>query len=295
MAEKKDFMVFTGDVKMGDIVDANPSLLRIFHRMGMRMGFGESTVDQACAQAGVDPVTFLLIIKIYTVSDYVPSKEELDSVRVEDIMTYLYNSHKYYLEESLPAIEEAIDHLLLPATSPQKAVVTSFFNEYKRELREHFAYEEEKVFPYLEAISSGSAANRYEGRFEEDHTNIEEKIGDLKNIVLKYIPPSCDSLEASRLLVNIYALEEDLERHSDVEDKVLIPLIRKDELSAREKEILVSVAMGKLNKEIADEYDISIHTVITHRKNITRKTGIKTVAGLTVYAILNGLIDPSTI
>ncbi len=64
-----------------------------------------------------------------------------------------------------------------------------------------------------------------------------------------------------------------------------------EELSAREKEILVCVAKGMLNKEIADQFNISIYTVITHRKNITRKTGIKTVAGLTVYALLNNLID----
>ena len=67
------------------------------------------------------------------------------------------------------------------------------------------------------------------------------------------------------------------------------------DLSAREKEILVCVAKGMLNKEIADACSLSIHTVITHRKNITRKTGIKTVAGLTVYALLNNLIDSSSI
>ena len=55
------------------------------------------------------------------------------------------------------------------------------------------------------------------------------------------------------------------------------------------------VAKGMLNKEIADQENISIYTVITHRKNITRKTGIKTVAGLTVYALLNNLIDINTI
>ena len=69
----------------------------------------------------------------------------------------------------------------------------------------------------------------------------------------------------------------------------------KNELSIREQEILVCVAKGMLNKEIADKFNISIHTVITHRKNITKKTGIKTVAGLTVYALLNNLIDPSSI
>jgi len=63
------------------------------------------------------------------------------------------------------------------------------------------------------------------------------------------------------------------------------------DLSERERDILVAVAQGKTNKEIAEQYNISIHTVISHRKNITRKTGVKTVAGLTVYAFLHNLID----
>lgn len=63
------------------------------------------------------------------------------------------------------------------------------------------------------------------------------------------------------------------------------------DLTERERDILVSVARGRTNKEIADECNISVHTVISHRKNITRKTGIKSVAGLTVYALLNNMID----
>lgn len=73
------------------------------------------------------------------------------------------------------------------------------------------------------------------------------------------------------------------------------PKFEGEELSAREKEILVCVAKGMLNKEIADYFNLSIYTVITHRKNITRKTGIKSVAGLTVYALLNKLIDTDNI
>ncbi|MDR1346093.1 MAG: response regulator transcription factor [Bacteroidales bacterium] len=63
------------------------------------------------------------------------------------------------------------------------------------------------------------------------------------------------------------------------------------ELSARETDILIEVAKGLINKEIANKLNISIHTVISHRKNIIKKTGIKSVAGLTVYALLNNLID----
>ena len=129
---------------------------------------------------------------------------------------------------------------------------------------------------------------------------------------MKSLPPACDSMERLQLLLWIFALQEDLKCHTYIEDHILVPMVRllenpqryrertqvqaeeaeeHQELSSREKEILVSVAQGLLNKEIADKHNISINTVITHRKNITRKTGIKTVPGLTVYAILNNLID----
>ncbi|KIO43580.1 MULTISPECIES: response regulator transcription factor [Sanguibacteroides] len=67
------------------------------------------------------------------------------------------------------------------------------------------------------------------------------------------------------------------------------------ELSDRETEILISVVKGLQNKEIADQHHISIHTVISHRKNISRKTGIKSIAGLTVYALLHNLLDQNEI
>ncbi|MDR1459960.1 MAG: response regulator transcription factor [Bacteroidales bacterium] len=63
------------------------------------------------------------------------------------------------------------------------------------------------------------------------------------------------------------------------------------DLTEREIAVLISVAKGLMNKEIADKLSISIHTVISHRKNISRKTGIKTVSGLTVYAMINNLIN----
>lgn len=64
-----------------------------------------------------------------------------------------------------------------------------------------------------------------------------------------------------------------------------------DELSDRERDVLVELAKGLTSKEIAANLHISVHTVVTHRKNIIRKTGIKSVAGLTVYAMLNNLIE----
>ena len=66
------------------------------------------------------------------------------------------------------------------------------------------------------------------------------------------------------------------------------------ELTKRETAVLIQLAQGKTNKEVADALNVSVHTVISHRKNSTHKTGIKSVAGLTVYAMLNNLIDESS-
>ena len=87
--------------------------------------------------------------------------------------------------------------------------------------------------------------------------------------------------------------ERIIQKLSQAIDAVNTPpdVAEKNELSEREKEVLVALARGKINKEIAEIYHISIHTVITHRKNIIRKTGIKSISGLTVYAILNNLIS----
>ncbi len=92
------------------------------------------------------------------------------------------------------------------------------------------------------------------------------------------------SLPKSEIFRSLQEITRDItktEKHSN----------REERLSEREKMVLRYVALGYTNKEIAGKLFISMHTVITHRKNITRKLGIKTVSGLTVYAILNQLID----
>jgi len=87
--------------------------------------------------------------------------------------------------------------------------------------------------------------------------------------------------------------DEILKKLNDLMDKTLGDSVENEssDLSAREKDILKEVAQGLTNNEIADKLFISAHTVITHRKKITKKLGIKSVSGLTVYAIINGLIE----
>ncbi len=298
---------------MAALVETNYHLLAVLARLGMDGAFGEMTVRELCAKKHLDPTTFLLICSVYSRKDFVPSEEALRDGRIEDILRYLHQSHDYYMNNALVLIASSIENLISPCTAAQKKVIWKFFSDYKAELEKHFAYEEGEVIPYVQNLLLGKSSPTYSiDRFEENHSNIDEKLSDLKNLILKSLPTVCDDSLRVRLLNYIYALQNDLTCHTRIEDGVLVPMVRilehpgphvsvkadeepdeesGDALSAREKEILVSVAQGLLNKEIADRHNISINTVITHRKNITRKTGIKTVAGLTVYAILNNLVD----
>lgn len=93
--------------------------------------------------------------------------------------------------------------------------------------------------------------------------------------------------------ISIYDDEERIERklREAIDNCESEPHRDSNEISDREREVLVLIAGGMINKEIADRLNISVHTVIAHRKNISRKTGIKSVAGLTVYAMMNNMLD----
>ena len=108
-------------------------------------------------------------------------------------------------------------------------------------------------------------------------------------------------------ILNIYQAEEQLVKdilklhqhaHQDgypVKDMPPTPPTTGHELSAREIEVLVLITKGLINKEIADKLNIGLTTVITHRKNITEKLGIKSVSGLTIYAVMNGYVEADRI
>lgn len=233
----------------------------------------------------------------------------IEKDRLQDILNFLRKSHRYYMDVMVPQLADALEQLTAPFLPPQRETIWQFFQQYKEELTVHFAYEENIVFPYVEAMLSGERCGQYSiGEYEQNHSNVQEKLDDLKNLITKYMPRECRREDANQVLYCLYALEMDIQKHTFIEDEVLIPAATQleervgspkedaaEELSEREKEILVCVARGMQNKEIADKCNISVNTVITHRKNITRKTGIKSVAGLTVYTLLNRLIDTSNI
>ena len=304
-----DHLLLTPSMKMAELMNVSPALPGVLTRMGIPFGFGEETVEEVCRRQDVDPETFVLICSVHAYGT-LPPRERIRRAELKDVLKYLRRSHAFYTDVAMKELSEALAALTEPCDQRHRNILRKFYDEYKEELLKHLEYEEETVFPQAEAALGHDRA--VSDDYEENHSHVEEKLEDLKNLIMKYMPPACGQREIFRTLTGIFTLQEDLARHILVEDGILVPIVNRtmhttlesrfdvpgdkgEELSAREKEILVCVAKGMLNKEIADAENISIHTVITHRKNITRKTGIKTVAGLTVYALLNNLIDINTI
>jgi regulator of cell morphogenesis and NO signaling len=141
-------------------------------------------------------------------------------------------------------------------------------------------------------------------------------------MMIKYLPADAHhNNKLTATLYDIYNNEEWLSQHAEVEDHIFTPAIKRleqmtkqedvsknisqmvfkggqdnaDALSDRERDVIVGVVQGLQNKEIADQLCISVNTVITHRRNIARKLQIHSPAGLTIYAIVNGLVDISSV
>ncbi len=128
-------------------------------------------------------------------------------------------------------------------------------------------------------------------------SQIRAEIGgdDLKIVALQstHIDPS--SLLSYDAVISIYDTIDTLRKCIETLTEVSDEVSDKRELSAREKEVVVCVVKGLTNKQIADSLSLSTHTVIAHRRNISNKLQIFSPSGLTIYAIVNKLVDLSDI
>jgi len=223
-------IVFPPDIKLADLVESDFNLLNVLSRLGISPGFGDDTVSDVCDRYGIDQSTFLLICCIYAYEDYVPSAEQMVCTDPLMIVDYLHRSHSFYLEKEFVSMERDIKAMVEHCDSIQKKMVAKFFSDYKAQVENHFAYEEDVVFPYVRALVGGESREGYTiEQFEENHSNIDETLCDLKNIVMKYLPDTCDTVLRNEVLYRIFRLERDLSRHTALEEKVLIPVVNRME------------------------------------------------------------------
>lgn len=237
MNKKRSTSFYTADMKMAELVRSDYKLLLLFTRFGMELGVGEDTIAAQCVQQGVSPTLFVMICNIYSFADYRPTRKDVEDLDAEQLLSYLSRSHTYYIEARLHPMEQQLRNISDHCTASHKAVLQRFYAEYRQEVMNHFDYEENTVFPYIrKLIACHQMQPEYDiETFERNHSNIDDKLSDLKNILIKYLPGIGMAAEQTELLFQIFSLEDDLNRHTFIEDVVLIPLVRHMELLSYDK------------------------------------------------------------
>jgi regulator of cell morphogenesis and NO signaling len=304
---------YTAKDRMRDLIEDNSALLMAISRFDISLGFGDSTVADVCHKHQVDVDTFLAVVNYISFQTLPTSPVSLTS-----LIVYLKHSHTYFLEFQLPSIRrKLIEAINCSDVNNVSALILKFYDNYVHEVENHMNYENKHVFSYVDGLlqnklQDGKSITNYSAH----HNGISQKLKELKDILIRHYPQRNSHLINS-VLYDLIVCEQDLISHCDIEDTLFVPEVKKLEesikkhnrtvaanaesqdteddkieaLSNREKDIVRLVAIGRSNKEIADELCLSVHTVTTHRRNISSKLQIHSPAGLTIFAILNNLVE----
>lgn len=300
---------------MSDVICDEPALLQMMSRFGIPLGVADKTVTQVCQEHHVDTATFLALAN-FMKQGARGAAEHLPQVSVAALTDYLRRAHTYFLDYQLPAVRrKLLEALDCSQTAEVSLLIIKFYDNYMGEVRKHMQHENRKVFGYVEGLLRGERTGNYSiADFARSHSSIDVKLQELKNIIIKYYAPTEQTELLHSALYDIFTCEKDLRMHCQVEDDIFVPAVQILEnqvaltaqpadaqaenketagnvLSEREQEIVHWVVCGLSNKQIGERLFISPNTVLTHRKNIARKLDIHSVAGLTIYAIVNGIVE----
>ena len=316
----KNLKLYEPSDKMITLIKDNYSVLQALGSFGINLGFGDKTVNETCKLNAVDTYTFLAVVN-FTINGYGDFQND-DQISVPTLLHYLKASHTYYLDFQLPFIRRELQESI-NEDDALGVLIMKLYEEYAQEIRRHMKYEEKTLFPYVESLLEGRPMSDYNVEtFSKHHESADKKLRELKLMMIKYLPADAHhNNKLTATLYDIYNNEEWLSQHAEVEDHIFTPAIKRleqttkqedvsknisqmvfkggqdnaDALSDRERDVIVGVVQGLQNKEIADQLCISVNTVITHRRNIARKLQVPSPAGLTIYAIVNGLVDISSV
>lgn len=234
------------DMKLADVIHHDFNLIPVINRFGIHLGFGDGTIEEICNKRSVNTEFFLTILNTYHDPQYFP-KKHLQSFPASTLIEYLRKTHQYYLDQKIPEIKELIFKLTEESDENKDTyqLALNFFEEYQDELRDHLEREENIVYPYVtelsDGIDSGNISNKLLMQmesysitdYEDEHDNVEEKLFDLKNLIIKYLPALENDSTSYKILLELFDLEKDLREHARIEDMILVPKVEAMEFTIK--------------------------------------------------------------
>lgn len=211
-----------------DIIELNPYVLFVFEHLGYMDEPKNLTVKHFCKKNKIDESLFLAFLNIYNGDHEIPSIKA-HKKHLLTIIKFLKHSHNYYKNEKYPYINRLLNELESKVKQKEISLLKKFFEAYKNEVIEHLDYEEKNVFPYVESLidsKNNQNTNTFSIQYyQEHHNDIEEKLSDLKNLLIHHLSVGKDASLKRQIIFNLYELQYDLHAHSIIEDKILIPIL----------------------------------------------------------------------
>ncbi len=220
------------DTRMSELINENCSFLLLLEHLEIDFSVNNKTVAQLCEKNAIDLSVFIVIGNLY--NGFHPSKEEINSLNdISVIIKFLRNSHRYYKNDKYPEIQRYIKKLYEKHNTEDIELIEKFFMDYFNEVKEHLEYEDKIAFPYfcqlIDSNATYTKSNFSVNQYKEHHSDVEIKLTDLKNLLLKHIELKGDLTTRRKFLYSLFELELDLNIHSIIEERILIPLIEKVE------------------------------------------------------------------
>lgn len=214
--------------KMIDLISHDYKVLLVMSRFGIPLGFGDRSIEEVCEENGIDTTTFLVIVEIVGGVKNQNTRHH-QKVSAKELVTYLKNSHDYFLNFRLPSIREKLYSIVSKESTDLTKAIMFYFDEYIAEVGAHMGYEDRHVFPYIDSLIEGKPDPKYNiSIFERQHNSIEDRITEFKNIIIKYYPAKSTN-EINSVLFDIFSCEEDLISHIRLEDELLVPVVKQIE------------------------------------------------------------------
>lgn len=299
---------------MRELIRDNNLILMAISRFDIAFGFGDNSVSETCKENNVDIDTFLAVCNLLSGYNY-----SVETLSLKSIMGYLRRAHSAFLDVTLPKIRQRLfEAINYSDNNDISLLLIKFFDDYVIEVKRHMDHENDVIFKNVENLLNGDIDESFcIEHFSGNHSHTAAKLNELKDIFIYHFKQR-ENTRLSSALYDIITCEKDMMSHFEVEKSLFVPAVERLEqnirmlknehdkeadsnhdipenpeniLGDREKDIIRCVAQGKSNKEIADTLYISVHTVATHRRNISSKLGIHSAAGLTIFAIIHNLVN----
>jgi regulator of cell morphogenesis and NO signaling len=225
--------IFSKNDVLSRILNQHVELIPVVNRFGIKLGLQNKNINTVCSENNVDPAFFLTIINAYQHRDYFP-ESSLRSFSPLLIVEYLRKTHTYYRDYILPRTKRMLEGILQSCKGDceELKLIKAFYRKYEEELIHHLDNEENNVFPYIENLINhhNTQGHCYSiENFEKEHSNVDVKINDLKQLIIKYIHPSYDMNQCNEFLALLSRFEKDLKDHARIEDNVLVPMVKQIE------------------------------------------------------------------